>query len=100
MQEQDIFIAASECGSPVERLGYFEQVCAGDAALRQRVEVLLGRSEQLGTFLDTPARGPATIDEVSPAAEGVGTRLGPYRLVEPLGEGGFGIVFRAEQTQP
>jgi hypothetical protein len=56
MQEQSIFIGALEKEGPAERAAYLDHVCAGDPALRQRIERLLQRHEHPDSFLEAPAR--------------------------------------------
>jgi len=71
----------------------------GSAALRQRVEALLRAHDEPDSFLDEPAGAlDTTVD--APIGEQPGTRIGPYKLLEQIGEGSFGVVFMAEQTQP
>jgi serine/threonine protein kinase len=77
-----------------ERAAFLEGACAGDADLRRRVDSLLDADDNPAGFLGKPAVNPAT------SCEGVGSRIGPYTLMEPLGEGGMGTVFRAEQSHP
>jgi serine/threonine protein kinase/tetratricopeptide (TPR) repeat protein len=99
LDEADIFNVARQIGSlDVQRL-YIEQVCGDDQALRVRLEALLRVHREDQAFLDRPAEGvPTTPDRR--AIETAGRQIGPYKLLEEIGEGGFGKVFMAAQTQP
>src|SRR5216683_1443669 len=102
---KEIFLAAVEQTNPQEREACLCQACGDDAALRRRVEAMLRRHEQAGSLLDRPAfEAPALLapppTTVSPQPEAAGTRLGPYKLLQKIGEGGMGAVWMAEQQEP
>ncbi len=97
MSEPEIFAAALRITDAADRAAFLGTACAGDADLRQRVESLLAEQDKLGSFLALPD-GPPTTDP--PPVERPGTQIGPYKLLQQIGEGGFGIVFMAEQTEP
>jgi serine/threonine protein kinase len=100
MNERSIFIAALEKDNPSERAAYLEQACGGDAELRGRVNRLLDAHAAAGGILDHgQAPGPMT-QPFQPVSEQLGTNIGPYKLLQKIGEGGFGAVYMAEQEQP
>jgi serine/threonine protein kinase/Flp pilus assembly protein TadD len=99
---KSIFLDALEIASARERLAYVDRCCGRDAALRAEVETLLRHHEVLGDYLERPALGPHTTPDPAarPAAEGPGTVIGPYKLLQEIGEGGMGTVYMAEQEHP
>src|SRR5262249_18882388 len=106
MTERDIFIAALQKEDPAERQAYLDQACAQQPELRQQVENLLRLYQGAGTFLERPAAESAATGAFQGAAEQAasleapGTVIGSYKLIEQIGEGGFGVVFMAEQQEP
>jgi serine/threonine protein kinase/Flp pilus assembly protein TadD len=97
---REIFVAAVAKVVPEQWDAYLAEVCAGDDELRGWVKQLLAAHAEAGSFLEAPAAAPVTTVDEALAGEGPGTVIGPYNLLEPIGEGGFGIVFLAEQQQP
>ena len=92
-----------------ERTVYLDQACAGDAALRRTVQELLRAGEAAEGFLEQPAPGvqrpeasSASVLDASLAAhaEKPGDRIGRYKLLQQIGEGGCGVVYMAEQEEP
>ncbi len=95
MSERELFEAALELPGP-GRSAFLERV---DPELRAGVLDLLAAHEASGAFMAHPAGG-TTIDRPPRAADLVGSRLGPYKLLQVIGEGGFGVVYMAEQERP
>src|SRR6266478_4649876 len=111
-REMAVFSAARRLPG-TQHAAYLDEACAGDAALRQRVEELLQAGEEAGAFLQEPAAGAqrpseaagpsnagATLPITLAPSEKAGDRIGRYKLLQQLGEGGCGVVYMAEQEQP
>jgi serine/threonine protein kinase len=85
---------------PKERKAYIEEACGNDTELLARIETLLKAREVKDSFLEVPALDHEITLDKSPIVEKPGTVIGRYKLLEQIGEGGFGIVYMAEQQEP
>src|SRR5262249_34563433 len=94
---KDVFLAAVDILRVAEPQAHLEPACAGDHALRREVEDLLRPHQRMGSFLQPPAAPPTALADLTVVGERPGAVLGPYKLLEQIGEGGFGMVFLAEQ---
>jgi eukaryotic-like serine/threonine-protein kinase len=94
-----IFLKALELPTPEEQQRCLDEACGGKPVLRAQVAALLEACEKAGSFLEAPATGLTVTTDV-PRREGPGIVIGPYKLLQQIGEGGFGTVFMAEQTEP
>src|SRR6516164_1985083 len=97
--EKSIFLQAIEMTSANERAAYLDQACEGNPTLRAEVEALLLAHETPQRVLDSPEVITPTADHI-PHAEKPGMVIGPYKLLQQIGEGGMGVVYMAEQEQP
>src|SRR5262249_26240625 len=100
-----IFLEAVERHAPDQWPAFLDRACAGRPDLRRRVEALLEAHREVGTanhreLPEGADAGPVAAVDEQPMREQPGAVIGPYKLLEPIGEGGFGVVFLAEQTAP
>ncbi len=110
MTEETVFTEAMEIADPKARAAFLDRACSGNPDVRVRVDKLLAEHAQAGSFLGCPAPLLPTTDFQNylaegkthdiPAARRDGTAIGPYKLVEVIGEGGMGTVWLAQQQEP
>jgi serine/threonine protein kinase/WD40 repeat protein len=108
-REIEIFNSALEQPTPAERAAYLDGACRDDAELRARIEALIRADEQAGGFLPTEDAKPQAAELAKtfamttgqfPITEKAGDRIGRYKLLQQIGEGGCGVVYMAEQQEP
>ena len=102
---EEIFAEALRLPTPEDRAAYLKQACGKDEPMRRRVEALLQDHDHAGGFLDNPpaavfAKTLAITTGMVPLTEKPGDRIGRYKLLQQIGEGGCGVVYVAEQEQP
>jgi serine/threonine protein kinase len=102
---EQVFANVLELTDPDARVQLLDRECGEDLALWRRVEELLDAYADAGSFLEATsdvAPGQWLDPNALPEAplEGVGSRIGPYKLLQQIGEGGMGLVFMAEQQEP
>src|SRR5262245_32622491 len=100
MSERSIFLTALDIADPTSRAAYLDEACGDDVRLRRHIEELISAEAKVGSFLDRPHVEVEATLEKTPVSERPGVQIGPYKLMEQIGEGGFGLVFVAEQHQP
>ncbi len=101
MTEREIFFEAIEITSADARAAYLQGACGKDVTLRRKVEELLKEHFASDSLLSKPAvDGAPTVLGDTQITEGPGAQIGRYKLLQKLGEGGFGVVYMAEQKEP
>jgi len=112
-REESLFEAARGLTDPAQRRAFLEEACGKDAALRKKIEELLAAGEQADEFFArcapalvsvaiSPGQMPAPVTNTSAMAgqeEKPSSRIGPYKLLQKIGEGGCGVVYMAEQEK-
>ena len=99
-RERAIFSAARAIEDAIQRDIYLEAACGANRELRSRVESLLVAADEAGAFLESPPIEAGFLTDTRIATESPREMVGPYKLLEQIGEGGFGIVYMADQVEP
>jgi WD40 repeat protein/serine/threonine protein kinase len=98
--DASIFGEALEMKSSAEQAAFLDLACGADPARRQRLEDLLRSHDEAGKFLNEPLVAPCATIAGPSSPESPGTLIGRYKLLQQIGEGGFGTVYMAEQKEP
>ena len=96
-QLRAVFCEALERKTEREQAEYLDQVCEGNPELRVRVNALLKAHNDVSGFLQEPQGKPTVASDESPTGKSPGSMIGPYKLLQKIGEGGMGTVYMAEQ---
>ena len=99
ISEESIFLEAAQINSEAERQAYLDRACSDDQSLRAGVEALLAANAESGDLLDVSQAPAPTVDQ-SRLVDHPGSVIGPYKLLQEIGDGGMGVVYMAEQSQP
>ena len=99
-REESLFREALQRAKGPEREAFLNQACAGNPGVHARLRALLEAHESPDLLLEPLGPLPHNATAVLPPVEGVGTVIGRYKLLEKIGEGGFGFVYVAEQREP
>jgi WD40 repeat protein/serine/threonine protein kinase len=97
---KSLFGKALEISSLTARAAFLNEACNGNAPLRAELDGLLQAHDQAGSFLKAPGAAEAITAPGETPVEAPGTRIGRYKLLQAIGEGGMGLVYMAEQEQP
>jgi len=99
-RQEQLFSDAIAIEDVVERRAFLQRAAGEDVDLRERVHKLLQAVDRTGKYFDRVECAAASGRPPLEAGEQVGDRIGPYKLLERIGEGGFGVVYVAEQEEP
>jgi serine/threonine protein kinase len=98
--EETVFDAARRIADEAERSAFLDRECAGDTQLRARIQTLLEADRVGDDLLSAPVRADLPTIKGTLPTEKPGDVIGRYKLLQRIGEGGFGVVYMAEQQEP